>query len=392
MPRFSTQFGLSNQQASLDFVDIELSLDTRLYLDPYAIEIRDDQWSTSCGDHIRSFFSEVLAALRADNSGRAMHLLGNLHEPNETRLGQSRGRPQGRGVGDHKAREFARALVRSRAFTSGVLSDIAEAELFIEGVGPDTISDLTTNILRGVLAAYTADQCELHSVPTSGVNSIGPAWNIQRSRWESQTFQLPLFHGRPILLVPKFSVRHGMSLDSQEFYNHHMIEFYRAENLQRGTGLVHTFKNGRKEVFKSTLKEIHPFVKDDLANFVRNHPEVLEAYKELKGAQGAPETGDIEKFFDEQAFAQVLVDRLAQVAPGNPTAGEYHSIALGICTFLFHPSLIYPVKEQEPHSGRKRIDIKFTNAGERGFFQRMLESPQARAISVAVESKNTRKK
>ncbi|RWM10256.1 MAG: hypothetical protein EOR73_32780 [Mesorhizobium sp.] len=155
MPRFSTQFGLSNQQAALGFVDVELSLDTRLYLDPYAIEIRDDQWSTSCGDHIRSFFNEVLAALRADNSGRAMHLLGNLHEPNETRLGQSRGRPQGRGVGDHKAREFARALVRSRAFRSGVLSDIAEAELFIEGVGPDTISDLTTNILRGVLAAFS---------------------------------------------------------------------------------------------------------------------------------------------------------------------------------------------------------------------------------------------
>jgi hypothetical protein len=388
MPRFSAFFGLTNEQASLDFVDVDLSTDTRLYLDPYAIEIRDDQWSAACGDHIRSFFTDVLNALRDGNGGRAMHLLGNLHEPNETRLGQSRHTPQGRGVGDHKAREFASALRRSRAFETGILADIAEAELFIEGVGPDTISDLTTNILRGVLAEYTADQCALHGVAVNTVHSLGPAWNVQQSRWEAKSYQLPVHRGRPILLVPKFSVRHGLSLDSQEFYNHHMLEFLRAENLRSGSGLVHTFKNGRREVFKSALKEIHPFVKDELANFVRNHPEVLEAYKELKGAQGAPDNEDLEKFFDERVFAEVLIERLQQVGSGSDAASEYHSISLGICTFLFHPGLIYPVKEQELHQGRKRIDIKFTNAGERGFFQRMMESNQTRALSVAVECKN----
>lgn len=388
MPRFSEFFGLSNQQASLDFVDVDLSTDTGLYLDPYAIEIREDEWSANCGDHIRSFFNEVLTALRNDNDGRAMHLLGNLHEPNETFLGQSSGRPQGRGVGDHKARQFAGALKRSRAFATGMLSDIAEAELFIDGVGPDTISDLTTNVLRGVLAEYTSEQCNIQEIPTSPVRSIGPAWSPTRSRWESQQFMLPLYHRRPILLVPKFSVRFAMALNSQEFYNHHMVEYLRSEYLQSGSGLVHTFKNGRRDVFKSSVKEIHPFIKDDLAAFVRDHPEVLERYKELKGAQGTPEIGDLERFFDESAFAQALKERLAQIVPGNRAASEYHTLALGICTFLFHPGLICPIKEQELHQGRKRIDIKFTNAGERGFFQAMLESNQTRALSVAVECKN----
>jgi hypothetical protein len=114
----------------------------------------------------------------------------------------------------------------------------------------------------------------------------------------------------------------------------------------------------------------------------------LEAYKELKGAQGAPDNEDLEKFFDERVFAEVLIERLQQVGSGSDAASEYHSISLGICTFLFHPGLIYPVKEQELHQGRKRIDIKFTNAGERGFFQRMMESNQTRALSVAVECKN----
>src|SRR4029079_13781607 len=119
---------------------------------PYAIQIRDDEWSADCGDHIRSFFNEVLDALRTGNDARAIDLLGNLHEPNETFLGQSKGVPSGRGVGLDKANDLADALKKSRAFHTGLLSDISEAELFIRNIGPDMISDLTTNVLRGLLA------------------------------------------------------------------------------------------------------------------------------------------------------------------------------------------------------------------------------------------------
>jgi hypothetical protein len=53
--------------------------------------------------------------------------------------------------------------------------------------------------------------------------------------------------------------------------------------------------------------------------------------------------------------------------------------------------LICPVKEFELHEGRKRIDIKYTNAAQVGFFHTMLISSQARALSVFVECKNYNK-
>ena len=46
------------------------------------------------------------------------------------------------------------------------------------------------------------------------------------------------------------------------------------------------------------------------------------------------------------------------------------------------------MKEKEIHQGRKRIDIKFTNASTSGFFDRLLRSSQARAISIPFECKN----
>jgi hypothetical protein len=391
MTRFSTFFELSNAEASVDFVDIDLSKDMPLYVDPYAIQIRHDEWSERCGDHIRSFFNELLDVLRADDTTRATHLLSHLHEPNETHLGVSSGRPSGRGVGHHKASMLADALVRSRAFQTGLLTDISEAELFVHGVGRDTISDLTTNIIRGSLAEYTAEQCNLHNIPTQLVGSIGPIWNAQTGDWEAQPLNLPIHRRKPVLLVPKFSVRHRLSLESQEFWDHHMIEFLRAEYLYAAGGLVRTFRNGRPHVTKKDVKARHPFIKDNLADFVRAHPEVLQAYKDLKGARGPLNFEELEETFDERAFAKALRQQVRMIPEGTTDASRYHSFALGVCTFLFYPGLIYPIKELEIHQGRKRVDIKFTNAGERGFFLRMLQSPQTRAVSVLIECKNYEK-
>jgi hypothetical protein len=195
MARFSISQGLTLTQSELDFVDIDTSIDNRLYLDPYAIQIRDDEWSATCGDHIRSFFNEVLDALRAGNDARASHLLGNLHEPNETFFGQSRGTPRGRGIGSDKALNLASALRQSRAFHTGLLSDVSEAELFIHNIGADTISDLTTNVLRGLLAEYTREQCQLHNIPEFEFGNLGPIWSISDSDWHAQYLTLPRSDG-----------------------------------------------------------------------------------------------------------------------------------------------------------------------------------------------------
>lgn len=179
-----------------------------------------------------------------------------------------------------------------------------------------------------------------------------------------------------------------MSIDSQEFYNFHMVEFLQAEYLQAGGALVHTFKNGNQTVYKKSVKEVHPFIKDDLAEFVRQHPDVLERYKEMAGAKGPLENRQLDEKFHEEPFAEALIDRLRAIPGGNQNATAYHHLATGICTFLFHPDLITPIKEYEQHDGRKRVDIVFTNAANDGFFHRRLSAPQTRAVSVFVECKN----
>ena len=60
MPKFSEFFRINAKQAQLDFVDIDTDRDTPVYVDPYAIEIRNDVWSADASEYIRVFFLAIV--------------------------------------------------------------------------------------------------------------------------------------------------------------------------------------------------------------------------------------------------------------------------------------------------------------------------------------------
>jgi len=218
VPRLTNFFRLNLNQAELDFVDVDTDRDARFYIDPYALELRNDEWCTDCSAKIRTLFLSLLDALRARDEGRIAHLVSHLTEPRETFLGVSKGRPQGRGIGRNQSQEIVEALKQSVAFQTGLLSDLAEAELFIRGIGPDKISDLTTNIIRGALIEYTQNQCKLLAIPTRDCTAHAPIWNEQELRWETGFASVPIVNGHVVLFVPKFIVRYRLCLDSGEYY------------------------------------------------------------------------------------------------------------------------------------------------------------------------------
>jgi hypothetical protein len=392
LPTFSETFRLGLTQPQLDFVDIDPSADLPLFIDPYAISIKSDSWSQECDAHIVSFFDTALDQIRLGNEEHAKQLLNGLSEPNETCLGVSSGAPQGRGVSGKQAIDLYDQLSQSQAARSGLLSEIAECDLFVPGIGPDKISDITTNIIRRLLIEYTQNQCTLHGVPMQQVAS-GRFWDIAERRWKEEYVQLPVINGRRIILVPKYSVRQRLALTGQEYYNHFILNFLQEEEARTNAhGLVHVLKNGKRKVFKKDLAERHPFNKEFLATFSEQNPQVLRAYKEfyqnLPAARGVLSEEDLDEAFDEASFAQALIDGLAAIPPGGGAADQYHSFMLGALEFLFWPNLIYPKKEAPLHEGRKRIDITYTNAASTGFFYRAHTAHRIASNLIMVECKN----
>jgi hypothetical protein len=263
-----------------------------------------------------SFFQTAIDAIHGNNHDRAKRVLTNLSEPNETRLGMSVDEPSGRGVSGKQAFDLYEALVDSEAARTGVLSEIAECDLFIPGIGPDKISDITTNVIRGPLVKYTQRQCELHGVPMREGVPAGRLWDMDIQDWEAHYAEMPIWAGRKVLLVPKASVRFRMSLDSREYYDRFVLEFLQAEHLEAGTTLVQVLKNGRRRVTKKSLKELYPFSKDELYRFTKAHPRVLELYKQFERQERAGSEENFDEVFSETAFCDALSAALRQIPAG----------------------------------------------------------------------------
>jgi hypothetical protein len=139
MSRFADHFGIGLTQPELDFVDIPLEEDRPVYLDPFAVSLYDDDLSVQCNDTVVGFFQATISGIQSGDNGRAERMLQRLSEPNETHLGVSSGPPQGRGVSGKQAFDLYKSIVSSKAAKSGLVSELSECDLFINGIGPDKL-------------------------------------------------------------------------------------------------------------------------------------------------------------------------------------------------------------------------------------------------------------
>jgi len=387
MPTFSRAFGINKSQGELDFVDVPLHTDMWLFVDPFAIGQRVDPWSQQCHRTLVAFFQRVVDDIRAGYLEEARALLAHLREPNETRFGLSKKRPAGAGIGPQQAQQLYEALKESSAVKTGFLSSLEECELMIEGIGRDKISDLTTNVIRAHLVEYTVQQCNLHAVPTQTV-SLAPCFNPDTFVWQSRYADLPVWKGRPIVLVPKVIARFGTAYDHQDYYRHYVLDYLQAEEREAASSLVHTLKSGKRVVYKKDVQRKYPCTKDFLYRFSREHPGILKKYRAELADLEKKGLGAIVQNEDEQLIAEVLVAALRAIPPGNADAAHYHRLMIGVLEFVLFPSLLNPKKEKEIHDGRKRIDILMENGAHAGIFHRLHDVRKLPCAFVPIECKN----
>jgi hypothetical protein len=387
--RISEYYSLNRQQPTLDFVDVDIVGDVKVFVDPRALRLLPSQWGDECVSLVQHFFRTVLIAIRDGQDDLARRLLRVLREPNETHLGLSRGRARGRALGHQSARDVWEALSRSEAVRSGLLEDLEDTILMVEGIDVDIVSDVTTNIIRQPLIQYTQDACAIYSIPLVPSVDSGPLWDPGQMQWHSTLVPLPVAQGRKLLLVPKVIVRRRMDYDSDEYYREYLLEFLKDVELSANSELVQLLKNGRSRVTKKDLEAKYGRGKSMIVRETRLHPEVLDHYRADKRQRLMPPLSH-----DEIAEAEgtpppdwdSLLDAMRAILTGREHADAYEKAIEKLLTTLFYPSLANPQVQHQIHHGRKRIDLTYTNVASSGFF-RWLSSHYA-APHVFVECKN----
>lgn len=386
--RVSTIFKLNRSQATLDFVDVDVERDTKVFISPRALSLMQTDWGDGCVSLVQNFFETVLQQIKAGDHKAAESLLRELREPNETHLGLSRGRSRGRALGEGSAHDVWGALSQSAAAKSGLVKDLEDTVLLIPGIGVDIVSDITTNIIRGPLIEYTHEQCSQLGIPLSEGVPSGPMWHAGRREWIAQFVKLPMTKTGKLLLVPKAIVRRTPLFDMQEYYRHYLLEHMQREELKAGSALIKIVKKQPKvhkidliekyggdktAVIEQTVK--YPHVLDEYRREVGNRPFLPLSHEDFGAVEGDPPT-DWDK----------LLNGVTSLPTRNDDSTKYERAVEALLTALFYPDLVSPVYQSEIHQGRKRIDIRYTNMAGAGFFAWLAK--HYTAPHVFIECKN----
>lgn len=395
--RVSDYFKLGRGQGALEFVDVAVHADTRLFVDPRAFRALGSDWGNACVDLITEFFGEVVSAIHKGEHERGRLLLSGLSEPNETRLGMSSGRPRGRGVGTVLADQLYESLSTSEAAKSGLLKDLEDTALLVRGVGADRISDVTTNIVRAPLIDFTQRMVQKYGLPTEQVDS-GLLWKPGTVDWESEYVQLPVVAGSKLVLVPRAVARWRLSYDPGEYYRHHVLNFLMDLEISNKSPLTWVIKSGpnkgERRVYKKDVEKKYKRKYGGSKNMVvaatRNYPEILDRYRATK----ANDYGQPVSFAALRKKAGIpkpkwnqLLKAVTDCKPGRPEAHKYHIAVRDLLQAVFYPELDEGTVEQEINSASGRIDIVWTNMLTPGFFAWFAQH-YGKAPFIPVECKN----
>lgn len=201
---FTAHFGVPPQKlASEGLLDPILNADTKLFIDPLLLStsgnklVRDKGYAA-----LRSRFSEVIKLVsasksRTDAAWKAASRLLDLSERSETGLGFGGSGVRGSSRPDHIRSQIlitAKDIVELGEDDPEIISLMGLLE---EGVGPDTISDLTTNMIMPVLAELSEEFYKKAGLQT-----------VEFPDYENRRLVAnPFNNGRPVLLVPKDVLR-----------------------------------------------------------------------------------------------------------------------------------------------------------------------------------------
>ena len=277
MENISNYYKLGGQQPNFDFVDIKLNTDNLLFIDPRLIENSNDLIAKKMQLRIESFWGELIRSVKSKDVKKIYYMLSGLKEPNETRLGYAFSKPKGNSVADKLKPKIVDAIQRNKAVKTGVLSHFSDVELFIEDVGSDRISDITTKIIKEVLIEFTQEQCKLHNIQMQLVKQ-DDIYDYQTQKWVKRKVNLPVYSKKAIIFVPKNLVRlentAGQNLAC--FYRFAIRNFI-FHDTDMLVDISATGKEGK--ILLKDVKAEYPISKESLTNWGIKYGKLLVDYK-----------------------------------------------------------------------------------------------------------------
>ena len=344
-------------QYDVDFVIPRIGIDLPLGIDPFLMFKSRDEELRRLHQIITDHFN---AGITAVSSGR-LDIADEIFDFPEVAaigLGYTKSGKRGSGLGGYLRDLIIETLKASPGLQERGVLHVEEMQLLASGIGPDRISDISANILKGYLIEYTQRQAEIWGVPLRRGIPLPHIYDERTQSWVDSYVDLPVspVDDAPVLFVPRRIVRALPWINYDDFLQRDFRAYMEA---RRKT--VTNSGHGAKPVLRSA--------KLDVANVTRQDVTIIDRYVKNR-EQHASDAQPSMEYIDEQAKkrAAVLIDRLSTTPAGREDATAYQYLVLEILNFLFVPELIDGRPEVRTVDGTERRDIIFTNDSDEAFW------------------------
>lgn len=319
---FSRYFNISKDYLKKeDFFDISLISDLPLFIDPFHLFYSNKNEYKKLHDEIiryLSFLREYSIKLNGKKLSNAdIDTYFRFPEIKQNWFGYSYFGNGGRGLG----KDFANALNENffKLFKTGTPGHIEKLTLVADGVGKDTISDFTTNLIHSYLAELTQEFAKKYIAKEYlGKFTIKKAkFDYDTRCWIHKEFILPKFENDYVILTPKdLLTKERPWINKEDFIKDFNEIPYATSNVSLREQIINYFnqkmkdysevrenkKTGKVRMVK-TAKTKRLAVRETVSEF----PETIDIYIEKKEKSGGDaikqsikHVSEIEEFKDNK--------------------------------------------------------------------------------------------
>ena len=303
MTRVTADFSISGP---VDFVDVHVEHDNRLFIDPSAIRAAaasGDVYGQMAATALTNFFEETLVKLASTTAAALRQGEFDLQQFSEisfTRLGLSKSGTDGHGAAEELGTRIWTEL-RSNPLCHraiATLKYIEDIPLFVEGIDKDITSDITARIILETLETFTMDM--MHKYPNlrtrrHGISEDMTYWNQSSKTWASKRINVPEADGKALLLVPKLFVNYKIQMTFGQYYQVPLLDYLQAEDMvvvQRRRGPVEQprFTKRTLRTFPSSLPTRTTNRKQTERIFKKDQTDLLGQYRSKQQSTFTPLT------------------------------------------------------------------------------------------------------
>lgn len=300
MPFITTYYGIPDP---VPFIDVEVTADNRLYVDPHAIRLLGRPWPfvTQAVECIDSFTDAVTTSVLSSSPGtrsRGKRLLQRFIEPWETRLGMSTSGFRGHGGADDVGTWIWDAFTGDveALVHVGFLKHLEYLPLFVDGVDRDITSDITTRLIFEPLSRFTEQMIATYPQFTANGHAVDryrkQVWSPTYGGWAEVEMTLPTVNGQPLLLVPQQWARPTLLMSARRYYETSVLSYAQLEQAVR-------MSDGKLLMMaKDALKKQPELARGRNTNAqvtlraLDNDADLLDIFKKFVAAQLARHTSD----------------------------------------------------------------------------------------------------